>query len=369
MGNIIREQRIQKHYSIIPDKNILNDGRPKGTPPNKNECYFRITLNNLYLKDRWDLWKENIPMVHSLLTFKNIGKSEATNIPQIIGSKEIASFGDQLNDVIDLNKVIVGSVVYSGSPIEILLALFSVESKDYAGKFLNLLGSLSDMVEGGSELKLALQIINPLKEGVEGLIGLGKMEPKIGLHDIIGFNKGNFYGVVIDTPQDSNLETKLWVDGGRLFYEDSGKRNIYDKNDYFLFSFEWLNEREDWKSLASVMSVYNEALEKTESQDETSTFNNFKAVVIRYEDLTLPDKARIIQYLKDAQKTIKEILGPVDGKVKILPTDSIPTALEKGELIKEFIVPFSDNKFDVKKLPLEDAKKMTLADLEGNSDI
>ena len=274
-----------------------------------------------------------------------------------------------LNDVIDLNKVIVGSVVYSGSPIEILLALFSVESKDYAGKFLNLLGSLSDMVGGGSELKLALQIINPLKEGVEGLIGLGKMEPKIGLHDIIGFNKGNFYGVVIDTPQDSNLETKLWVDGGRLFYEDSGKRNIYDKNDYFLFSFEWLDEREDWKSLASVMSVYNEALEKTGSQDETSAFNNFKAVVIRSEDLTLPDKARIIQYLKDAQKIIKEISGPVDGKVKISQAYSIPTALEKGELIKEFIVPFSDNKFDIKKLPLEDAKKMTLADLEGNSDI
>jgi|GEM_PF-1753922 len=372
-GNLIREERIQKHYSVIPKDNIIDDANPDGSPLNKNECYFRITLNNLYLKDRRNLWKESIPMVHSLLTFKNVGKSEVTNIPQIIGSKEIANYGDQLDDVIDLNKVIIGPVVYSGSPVEILLALFSVESKDYANIFLNLLGSLSDMVGGGSELKLALQVINPLKEGVEGLIGLGKIEPKIGLHDTIGFNKGSFYGVVIDTKQNSDLENKLWVKGGRLFYRDPGfeKPIIYDKNDYFLFRFEWLDEREDWKSLTSIMSAYNIALEKTGSKEEESTFNDFKKEVIKSVDLTLPDKGRIIQYLRDAQEIIKKMSEPVraDKKLKIATSYSLPAVIEREELIRDFMVPFSDNKFNIKKLPREKAEMLTLADLEGNSGI
>lgn len=366
-GKIIREKRIQKHYSVIPDNQIINDRRTKTAINTGDECYFRIVLNNLYLKDRRILWNQVIPMVHSLLTFKVVGKSESTVIPQIIGSKQIEKFNDQLDDVIDLNKVVIGPVVYSGSEIEILLALFAVKSKDYAEVFLNVLSSLSDMVGGGSEINTALKIIEPLKEGLGSLIGIGEIEPKIGLHDTIGVKNGNFYGVVIDRAQDAQLASQLWVDGGRLYHKDpqSGELKIYQENDYFLFSFEWLKEREDWQTLESVYSTYHEALKKTGSNDQVSSVDKFKNAVFDSMDLTLPNKIQIIKYLQDAQKTMlhcedRSTVSEIVTRSKSTSFKSpgpVRDSFNQQDLIKEFIIPFSDNKLNVKKVPIEEAEK------------
>jgi hypothetical protein len=356
---LVHEQRIQKHYSVIPGNHVILKGKEKKEEPKSGaECYFRIRINNLFLKDRRTFWKQTIPMVHSLLTFKYVGESKKTEIPLIVGSKEINQLGDQLNDVIDINKVLIGPVPYSGSEVEILLALFAIESQDYAAKFLNLLGTLSDTAGGGTEIKLALQFINPLKEGIEGLIGIGKLEPKVGLHDTIGFEKGSFWGVVVDTAYDLDLVNKLWVQEGRLFYRNSENEElrIYDKNNYFMFSFEWMNGRDDWKTLESIYAAYQEAIDKTgEGTEETVANNAFFKTVRRSADLTLPDKVIIIQYLKDSQNLLRAKPAP---PMLIAHTES------KKKMTEVLRVPFSNNQYGVKKMSFDEARKFSLADLE-----
>lgn len=349
----------QRYYARIESDHVSPPEEEAPFEPDGN--YLSIWLNDMYLEHRRVLYKKMVPIVHA---FYKVGKSEA--IPVIVGASQLKELStNQLEKVIKLNYRIFGPTPFEGGDVEMFVGLFAVETADYGNRFLDLLGSLSTLA-GAGEIGAAVQIMKPLKDGIEGLFGLNKTQCHIGVHDTFSLDKGapsplrSGYRVVIDTSEDEMKGKELWVTNGRLMCGDSrDSAKTFTDADYILFKIQSLRERGDFMLLNSINEAWDAAIQESSKPGERNHIGalvTFWKIVLRSKDLILSDKIRLLDALKKKLEDLKKTLEEVGKKPPVIKVVMFPQ--QRYEEIE------ADIKTSLSKaISIEEAKSKTVKDV------
>lgn len=302
----------QRIYAAIPPDHVSPFKQEKPFQPDK--AYLRIWINDMFLNHRRVLYQTRYPLVHAFCRFLYRGRME--EVPTIAGTSQIDGLTSALDRVLNLNYRLIGPIPFRGGEVEILLGLVAVEAAEYASQLLDVLGSLSDLT-GRGELKLALQFLQPLKRGVEGLFGLQKVRLHLGVHDTFTTGESSpnqlcpGYRAVIDARQDQVDQSRLWVKQGRLCTGPSLEAaRPFEETDYLLFYIERMNKRDDLSALDSIQGAWDETISKATSgaeEDIDLAFQTFRGIVLQSPDLIWSDQVRLIDGLSKKVRQIVKI--------------------------------------------------------------
>ena len=301
----------QRVYIAIPPDHV--SPFKKETLFKPDEAYIRIWVNDMFLNHRRVLYQTRSPLVHAFCRF--LYRGEVKELPLVAGSGQIGGLRLAVDRVVNLNYPVVGPVPFQGGEVEIILALVAVEAADYGNQLLDVLGTLSELT-GKGELKLGLQLLKPLKRGLEGLFGLDKVKAHLGVHDTFAAGESSpnplhsGYRVVFDATRDQIDQRQLWVKKGRLCVGSTPQAaQPFEGTDYFMFYIEGIQERDDWSILNSIKGAWDETISKVQSgnnDDINLAFVAFKSVVLESPDLIWSDRARLIDALS---KKVQQVLN------------------------------------------------------------
>ncbi len=302
------------HRLYVPIPNERVDPAPSDGEFVADECYLRIWLTDLYLAHRRVLFQTRSPLVHASCRFLYWGAEQ--QLPLVAGPGQIEGMGAALDRAVNLNYRLLGPVPFRGGEVELFLALVAVQEADYGDQLLDVLGALS-LLTGRGELKLALQLVQPLKRGVEGFFGLGESEVQLGLHDTFSAspNAPNRltpgYRVVMDAADQDLDQGSLWVKDGRLCTGPTlESAALFEGADYLLFYLERVGRRDDIAGMVSIQQAWDEAISKARgsTDDELDiAYDTFKGTVLGSPDLIWDDQAELIERLKERVRAVRAL--------------------------------------------------------------
>jgi len=301
----------QRFYGMIPNDHVWPRMPDVGFEP--NACYLRVWLNDMYLAHKRVLYQTRCPVVHATCRFNYA--STIQDLRLIVGPGQSKELGAALDHTVNLNYPLFGPVPYLGGDVELLVAFVAMEVTDYGDKLLDVLGMLSQLT-GSGELKASLPFLQPLKRGIQGLLGMQGLKVHIGVHD--AFSSGAAapnplspgYRVVMDVTDSRIDPATLWVRDGRLCSGPNlQSATPFEGADYFLFYLEKAGVRGD--DIPSVREAWDATIEKaarSSEQEVDLALNAFKAIVLTSPDLVWNDQQTRILDLIDRVKAIRALM-------------------------------------------------------------
>jgi hypothetical protein len=307
-----RDDSVSRIYTRIPPDRA--DGGFGGESLIPQESYVRMMLTEMRIQNLREGWRNYYPAVHS---FSKISYANSVKeVPYVAGPGQLNDLDPtRLDRVINVNHVLLGPLPYLGGQVEVLTGLFSVSEQDYAKQLLGVLGSISS-VAGVQPLQTALNFLDPLKQGIEGLLNLGDFRLEIGYHDTFvtgappevenGLSTG--YIAVIDAETDQRTIDSLCVKGGHLRrMEGSSLTDIHE--DFLLLKIEGPQKFEDWQRLPLLLETSNAAVTAAingNAAEIDRTKKAFSQIVLTSPDLIQTDKVRLIEGLRTTMKQIQD---------------------------------------------------------------
>jgi len=235
----------------IPSENISSKDKV-GVPFESEKYYFQIRINELFLKDKRNWYKEFAPMVFVVSQYTYNGKEET--VPFVVGPQIMDKFGQSLpNDMIFLNTRVAGLHPFRGGQITLSIILYQYKVGDYSERILRTLESTANIFSFATAFDTYIKIAGVIFEGVESLLGLQDVNPLIGLRiqmdeDADDLRSGYF--ALINVPEGTIDENKLWVKNNQLLYGDSiANAKPYRDADYTLYSILHDDARSDLSAL------------------------------------------------------------------------------------------------------------------------
>lgn len=300
----------QRFYSLIPTNHAWPWIPDEVFEP--DACYLRVWLNDMYLAHKRFLYQTRCPLVHAACHFNYAGAAQ--DLQLVVGPGQSENLRTALDHTVNLNYLLLGPVPYCGGDIELLITLVAMEATDYGNQLLDVLGLLSQLT-GRGDLKAALPFLQPLKRGVEGLLGIQGLKVHLGVHDTFTYGDGlpnrltPGYRVVMDVTDCQIDPATLWVRDGRLCSgANLQSATPFEGVDYFLFYLEKVGARGD--DSPSLREAWNATIEKAAQSSEQEVdvaLNAFKAIVLTSPDLIWSDKQVRIQKLIERVKAIRAL--------------------------------------------------------------
>jgi hypothetical protein len=213
--------------------------------------------------------------------------------------------------VIVLNQRLLGPIPYRGGDVNIELGLFSIKSTDLAAPFLDVLENLASAA-GVSYVSMALPFVEPLKHGMDQLIGAAKDSTlEIGLSTNLSKLETGYY-IVMRAAKGEVDPTKLKVAKDYQLQYDGRPVSEYP---YMVFSIDVSSQRDDWYRIPELVRSYGDLNASVQSGDLKEVKDSFAA--FRRAALTSPDLL-----IGDA----KAIIAKVDSEVETVLGSSVMTA-------------------------------------------
>lgn len=320
--NLVKSPANHSIYHKIPsgqlDGVVLDD--PAILPDN---VYIRIKLVQMFLGlDR--VWTSaRAPVVHAFPKF--LHHNGYKEVPVVIGPGKLKeALGDQpYQRMVTMNQTVLGPIPYLGGDLDLVLALFAFETKDYADELLDLLDTVSSVVPV-TGLSTAITIMRPMEQGLKKMIDAGNLKLQIGVHDTFAnpVNPGvlnplcSQYHCVIARQEEDLDPNRLWLTGRGLRLDEDGKPGNLLKNcDYFVFKIEVLSHR-DWREIETLGALWNKVQEVVSTGNRErikEAFEQFKWSVLGCGDLLRSDRIRTVM----DQKSFIESLFEVDKQEMI----------------------------------------------------
>jgi hypothetical protein len=279
--------------------------QPRAVAP-KDE-YLSVFLKSLRVKHVRKGLSKFFGAVHSFVSIPHLAQGRAefhvVTTPKNLQNVE----ADGIDNVIVLNKRLMGPTPYRGGDVEIELGLFSVKSGDYAGPFLQTLEALSD-ASGISFVGAAEPWIGVLKSGVKLLTGVsGGSGLEVGIAATLQSPQSGYYVVMRAQKGTVDLANYQLDRDGRLAGRDGSPIRDYP---YLVFSIEASDRRLDWFTIPELKKVHDMLKTSTESGNVLDTnvaFANFRRTVLLSPDLLRQDAQKLVQEVDDE---VKVVLGP-----------------------------------------------------------
>jgi len=311
LKNIFAGESAQRLYVAIPPDH--SDPPFDAAPIKAETAYLRLYLTDMFLARRRVLFQTRYPIVQAYCRFLYDGEKQEINL--VAGPQQIPGLGQATDRVISQNYPIFGPVPYVGGDVEIVLALTHMQAADFGQELIDVLGSLSQLA-ASAEIQLAGKFLVPVKQILDGVFGVRKMQAHLVLHNTFSSeeNAPNYlhcgYWLVMDSTGGRVDPNMLWVREGRLHrgltIEDA---QPLEGADYFLFYIQKLGERNDYSSIPSVWKAWNAVIERAQqSSDEELdlVFDTFRGVVLTSADFILSDQIRLIKALQKRVRALRK---------------------------------------------------------------
>lgn len=325
-------------YSERTDRTLSNEVLTSG------KHYFRLTLAEMFLQKTVDYGQKRYPAVHSLVQLA-FGDAvvELPNIADTsrIGGKDHGS----LNAIIARNYVLTPTLPFKGGTITLEAGLIEVMGENYLNSFIKVLGDFAGLL-AVPQVSAVLNVVQPLSQGIQQLLGLGKGDVKLSVHDT--FSAGNplreCYLVAVADPNVDR--SKLWVVADQLCEGRGlgpGQHKPYVGSDHMVFRFEVLTSRDDWQGLTAIDKPFREALRYMSEGNTTAAEAEIRRAVLAAFDapeLTEAQKDIVVTELRARYKARAAALGGAGvaaeeetlAEVMRNPALSVDEALARGRL-------------------------------------
>lgn len=324
---VVSHETVRPTYLMVPPDHV--DVKFDTTPLEPDKTYFEIRLREMFLAHDRKLYKTRHPTLHAFAHF--LSEGEYSEAVYIAGPQELQGLAVDLHRIVSRNYRLLGPIAYRGEEIEVLLGLLAIESDDFAASFLNLLSAVSN-VAGLGYVASGIALANPLKESVDTLLNLKQTELCIGLYDRLVPKASEQsvsrlipgYRFVATVPQGSIKPDVLWIRDGQLLVGPTSDESLPPQGyDYFLFTLEKLEWRDDWSSLPNLsprLKAFNSKLASPTCSEEDirMEFELFKGAVLASSDLIHTDRVRIIRGIKQRAKEAMELRSEGLEEIKFL---------------------------------------------------
>jgi hypothetical protein len=240
---------LQPKSVIIAPERCKPDGC-SGTTIAKDQCYLRLTINELFLSDARHAFVEYQPMLVSATSY--IQGNEQITVPSVVGPSLLSRPLAELPQSLLLNDIdIAGPFPYRGGSLTISLVLYRIKHTNYARDLLHVVEGVSKAVGSAADLGLLSKVGGVLLDGVESLLGLRDTEPVMGqrftMSPVGPGGMKSFYAALLHQSQ-SNLG-EFSVDTSRLRIRNGAAVQACSESDYVLYSLSSHGRRSDVSTL------------------------------------------------------------------------------------------------------------------------
>ncbi|MEM1073730.1 MAG: hypothetical protein AAGI36_04720 [Pseudomonadota bacterium] len=237
----------------IPSKNVDEPGK-LGAPLSRNQCYFQIRVNEMFLAEERQWFKTFFPMVYVGTEFQYDGEEVA--IPFVIGPDTLGpAIGNGSQDVVFRNTRVAGISPYRGGRLSMTLVLYRVTETNLSENLLGMVERLAGALDFATAISVYTKIAGALLDGIELLTGDGGTSPVLGhrieLDPDAGDEINPAYFAFVDMPEEELGKYTLWIVKDRLMHGPSmDQAKPFRDADFVLTSIASTPERSDMDMLS-----------------------------------------------------------------------------------------------------------------------
>ncbi len=261
--NRVRRDPRQSPSNIRIPMDHVDTWKSLGVPFQADEHYFQVRVNEMYLVNQREWFKEYDPLV--FVTTEFVYKDHYELVPFVVGPSMMQNFGTKVPaGMVFSNTTVAGLHPYRGGALKFAVVLGRFEQADYARALLGWVEKATKLFDFASALGQYLKVANLVLDGVDGLLGGDGTRTLAGLRkeidpaadDILA---GGYYALIDKPGVDAN---KLWVREHQLICGDSmADAKPFRDADYLLYSITQTAERTDLAVL-SFYPLYQRVIEQ-----------------------------------------------------------------------------------------------------------
>lgn len=251
----------------------------------KDEAYFSVAINQLYLAEGRRLWATYEPMVLVIADF--LYGQGATSVPAVIGPAQIKSKVTELPHGLVFNDInAIGPHPFRGGTVGLTVILYRVKRSDYAINLLKFLEGVCSAAGVPADVSLLTKIGEPLVGGLNSLLELGDTEPVLGHR--INVDSGTLRGfratsrAVIAGEQSGK---QFLQSEDRLYIATPTGKAEYKDSDFVLYSINKREVRDDDRSLP-FYGLFVDALAAAAAGDDESWKRAKSTLLALYQQMT-----------------------------------------------------------------------------------
>ena len=237
--------------------------RTAGNRFEPNEVYLEVRVEQIWLTNERELWREFQPFAAVVAEFTRSG--ERVTVPALLGASQLSS---KLNLVSDKDAIEIrnlrtlGPVPYEGDDLSLLIALFRTQTRNWLTDTISLIATVAGAISapGIGQVKPA---VDAIVTAVTGFLGQDGIELRCGQYqswsraeDTARPGAGDLtpmHYVVMRKPvgrgDGPHQARDFTVRDGRLGRRIGGEFTPYTEHDFIMLSIEPRRLRDDYKRL------------------------------------------------------------------------------------------------------------------------
>lgn len=286
----------------VPDANVDPPDR-SGVNLVAEEYYLRIWLREMCLRNDRLWFTTRLPIVHSVTVLRYGDQTQ--ELPAIAGKSSLDVTQAKLSNSIQLSTALTGLLPFRGGSVSVDCGLSSAEASDMLDTFTNVVSTFASQL-AQPQIAATVQMAAAVVDGVQGLLGAGKSEPKLYYRNTFAAGGGadalrSGFVFLSAHAEGSIPREQVFVRDGRILMgasRDAAKPP--EPHDYMLIEMAAVRERDDWAKLTAIDAPFQEAIAaQLEGDPERAKqrFNQARIAAFRSPDLTALDRKRVLQAL------------------------------------------------------------------------
>jgi len=338
--NRIRQSESQLPSRIVIPRDHVDGGNAVGPPFERDEHYFQVEVNEMFLTYRRQWFSAYDPMVMVISEFTYA--KERKSVPFVVGPSLIKATveesGKKLpNGMLFTNTRVAGIHPYRGDGLTLSVVLYRLRVEDYIRKLMKVIETAAGALSFGTALGAYLKIGDVILDGVDSLFDLGAIDPIVGHRQEFKHGFGPGYFALIDMPEDRMRDYTFWVREDQLLAGPTlATAQSFRDADYVLYSIKQTPERDDL-DLLPVYPLWEHVAEETtkSKSDDDDYWKNAKAFMNNfYQAMVLsPDLTSVqIDKLYEEYITKMDILHKRSKRISNLSDEkrAVPSELDRA---------------------------------------
>jgi hypothetical protein len=232
------------HYQVLPS----HVDRTQGEPFRRDQHYFVVKVNQIFLKYDRQFWTTYAPMALVVSEFDY--DEQAKVVPFVVGPSLLEKDKIELpSGFVFSDTKVAGIHPYKGGGLKLTVILYQVKRIDLAKKMLSMVERVASVLDFSQTLAAYVKISGVLVDIVETIISSDDdNQPLIGLRKefdpIDDFSPGYF--ALIDSRNVKIDVSRLWVTDNKLLAGDSRETaEPFTDANYVLYSVRQTKARDD----------------------------------------------------------------------------------------------------------------------------
>lgn len=278
----------------------------------KDQHYFEVRVNQLFLTRNREWWTTQIPMV--VVESQFLYDKAKISVPFVIGPSMLESLKSDIPaGMLFTDTRVAGLHPYVGDSLALTLILYQVPKENYVEKLLGIVESVTGALDFSTAVAPYTNMAAAVLRGVDAIVGIGDTKGIIGQRREFhpqGSKLSTGYFALIDSKPGAVSADHLWVKNGRLAYGDAMDSAVdFRSANYVLYSLVGHSERPDERALP-----FYPLVERVLTEAGTPIEENWKSAKVTLAslsqsmnvspDLVRPHSLKLIdQYRKLARQT------------------------------------------------------------------